>query len=54
MSNRTTNKMNNIKNASTDSNTGAVKTTSNKKSNFRILTKEQVEADRSKAYSYVR
>lgn len=34
---------------SAKSNAGAVK-----KANFVILTKEKVEADRSKAYSYVR
>jgi len=54
MSNQTTNKMNKVNKVSTDSNTGAVKPTSTRKANFRILTKEQVEADRSKAYSYIR
>jgi len=39
---------------STQINTEAVKGTANKKANFRVLTKEQVEVDRSKAYSYVR
>jgi len=46
--------MNVLNKVSTCNSTEAAKEPSTKKANFRILTKEQVEAERSKAYSYVR